>query len=77
MNREETPSIVPPTGSTTTPSLGGETINPITTPSIVPPSGSTTTPSLEGKPITPTPTTSTETFDHLADHNLIGGLTMP
>jgi hypothetical protein len=47
------------------------------TPSIVPPSGSIASPSLEGKPITPTPTTSTETFDHLADHNLIGGLTMP
>jgi hypothetical protein len=41
MNKEETPSIVPLSGSITT------------------------------------PTTSTETFDHLADHNLIGGLTMP
>ena len=52
MNREETPSIVPLSGSVTTTSLGGEII-------------------------TPTTTTSTETFDHLADHNLIGGLTMP
>jgi hypothetical protein len=50
MNKEETPSMVPPSGSITSPSLGGETI---------------------------TPTTSTETFDHLADYNLIGGLTMP
>jgi len=52
MNKEETPSMVPLSGSITSPSLGGETI-------------------------TSTPTTSTETFDHLADYNLIGGLTMP
>jgi hypothetical protein len=39
MNKEETPSMVPPSGSITSP--------------------------------------STETFDHLADYNLIGGLTMP
>jgi hypothetical protein len=50
MNKEETPSIIPLSGSITTTSMGGETI---------------------------TPTTSTETFDHLADYNLIGGLTMP
>jgi hypothetical protein len=68
MNKEETPSIVPLTGSTTSLSLGGETFNPITTTSTAYgyPSGSAWH-----------YTTETETFDHLADHNLIGGLTMP
>jgi|688.fasta_scaffold1805248_2 hypothetical protein len=68
MNREETPSIVPLSGSSTTTSLGGETITPTTATSTAYgyPSGSAWH-----------YTTETETFDHLADHNLIGGLTMP
>jgi hypothetical protein len=68
MNREETQPIVPLSGSTTTTSLGGETFNQITTTSTAYgyPSGSAWH-----------YTTETETFDHLADHNLIGGLTMP
>jgi hypothetical protein len=79
MNREETPSIVPLSGSITTTSLGGETITPNTATSTAYgyPSGSAwhyTTPECTSALAV---ISETETFDHLADHNLIGGLTMP
>jgi hypothetical protein len=64
MNKEETPPMVPLSGSSTSLSLGGE---------------STTTSTAYGYPSGSAwnYTTETETFDHLADYNLIGGLTMP
>jgi len=64
MNKEETSPMVPLSGSSTSLSLGG---NPTTTSTAYGyPSGSAWN-----------YTTETETFDHLADYNLIGGLTMP